>query len=68
MSPNLPDEDLKLNRRIFLQHSAFATATGAALVGISQKTDALLAQTPPMRMLLSGSDPLDNLYGYHNPE
>lgn len=63
-----PDDDLKLNRRIFLQHTAVATATGAALVGISQKTDALLAEPSPALRTLSGSDPLDNLYGYHNPE
>jgi hypothetical protein len=43
----MSDDELKLNRRLFLQQTAVATATGAAACGIAMKTDAL-AQPQPL--------------------
>jgi hypothetical protein len=37
----MSDDELKLNRRLFLQHSAMISAT-AGLCGIAMKTDALV--------------------------
>uniref|UniRef100_A0A7C2JY14 Twin-arginine translocation signal domain-containing protein n=1 Tax=Schlesneria paludicola TaxID=360056 RepID=A0A7C2JY14_9PLAN len=41
--PNRDDENARITRRIFLQHSAAATALSAGVCGIVLKTD---AQTP----------------------
>lgn len=41
MTGHLPDDELRLNRRLFLQHSAAAAATTAAFYSIALKTDAL---------------------------
>lgn len=37
----MSDDELKLSRRLFLQHTAVAAATSAAFYSIAMKTDAL---------------------------
>lgn len=67
MPPRSPDDDLRVTRRLFLKHSALATASGAAMYSIALKTDAAAAQ-PLQPARIRGEDDLDNLYAYHNPE
>ena len=38
----MSDDERKLNRRVFLQHSAIVSAATAGLCGIALKTDALV--------------------------
>jgi hypothetical protein len=40
----MSDDELKLTRRLFLQHSAMATAMTAGMYSIAMKTDALAQQ------------------------
>jgi hypothetical protein len=40
----MSDEELKLNRRLFLQQTAVATATAGACYTIAMKTDAIAQQ------------------------
>lgn len=59
----MSDEELKVNRRLFLQHSAMATAMSGALYSVAMKTDAL-AQNVPQTL----GDPVTNLpYPYFQP-
>jgi hypothetical protein len=47
MPPKSPDDELKLTRRLFLQHTAAAAAVASAgLASIALKTDALADVTP----------------------
>lgn len=60
------DEELKLTRRLFLQHSATAAAMSATVVGIALKTDAVAQNPPPANFL--GGDRGDGMpYPYHEP-
>ena len=45
MAPKSPDDERKLTRRLFLQHTASATAVSATLYSVAMKTDAI-AQAP----------------------
>lgn len=67
MSPRSPDDDLRVTRRLFLKHSALATASGAAMYSIAMKTDAATSQ-PLQAASIRNEDDMDNLYAYHNPE
>lgn len=42
MPSKSPDDELKLTRRLFMQHTAVIAATSASLIGIALKTDALV--------------------------
>jgi hypothetical protein len=61
----MSDDELKLTRRLFLQHSAIASAMTAGLYSIALKTDAL-AQAPagdPLGFRADGPSP----YPYQDP-
>ena len=59
-----PDDELKYTRRLFLQHTAAATATAAAFYSIAMKTDAM-AQVAGFA---GGRDAGDGMpYPYHMP-
>ena len=47
MPPKSSDDEQKLTRRLFLQHSASATAVSATLYSVAMKTDAI-AQAPQL--------------------
>jgi hypothetical protein len=51
----MSDDELKLTRRLFLQHSAMVSAMSAGWCSIALKTDALAQQQPdtPQRLLTS---------------
>lgn len=55
----MSDKERKLNRRVFLQHTAAVSATTAGLYGIALKTDALaeVAQNVPNKLLTDGPSP-----------
>ncbi len=58
----MSDEELKLTRRLFLQHAAMATAMTGAVSSIALKTDALAQPTPSA---LTGDGP--STYPYLDP-
>jgi hypothetical protein len=59
----MSEEELKLTRRLFLQHTAVAAAMGTATAGISLKTDALAQE---QAVFDAKSSPQDILpYAYH---
>jgi hypothetical protein len=62
----MSDDELKLTRRLFLQHSAMATATTAGLYSIALKTDALAQQPQPFAPLRFGADGTSP-YPYQDP-
>ena len=55
----MSDEELKLNRRVFLQHSAVVSVTAAGICGIALTTDALaqVAQAEPKSIRSDGPSP-----------
>jgi hypothetical protein len=52
----MSDEELKLNRRRFLQQTAVATATAGACYSIAMKTDAIAQQHAPDPRELGGEN------------
>lgn len=54
MIPQISGEELKLNRRLFLQHAATATAVSATLYSVAMKTDAI-AQVPVAQFAARGT-------------
>lgn len=62
----MSDDELKLTRRVFLQHSAAATAASAAWCGVAMKTDALAraAEAPLAALSPMGDEILP--YVYHD--
>ena len=57
----MSDEEYKLTRRRFLQHSAMASAMTAGYYSIAMKTDALAQQTPQPENL-RGDNPVPYNY------
>ena len=55
----MSDDELKLNRRVFLQHSAVVSVTAAGICGIAIKTDALAdaAQADRKTVISDGPSP-----------
>ena len=53
MAPESRDDELKLTRRLFLQHTATATAVSATLYSVAMKTDAI-AQAGPEQVGIRG--------------
>lgn len=63
MADNVSDDELKLNRRLFLQYAAAASATSAVVYGIALKTDALAQEVNATE---SGRHDTTGPYPYHN--
>lgn len=65
MSSHTPNDEQQVNRRLFLQFTAAATASAGAL-GIAMKTDALAKQVPmlPVDFRDNGDDGMP--YPYNN--
>ncbi len=53
----MSDDELKLTRRLFLQHSAMVSATTAGLCGIALKTDALAQAADAVQKALRSDGP-----------
>lgn len=53
----MSDEEIKLTRRVFLQHSAIVSASTAALCGIALKTDAMTKAAQDLRSALRTDGP-----------
>lgn len=51
----MSDDELRMNRRLFLKHSAAATAMSAAWYSVAMKTDAL-ARAQQYRMRTFGTE------------
>jgi hypothetical protein len=62
----MSDDELKLTRRLFLQHSAMTSAMAAGYYSIAMKTDAL-AQDPPPAPLASKGSGGPSPYPYTDP-
>lgn len=60
------DDNLKLNRRIFLQFTAATSAVSAGLAALALKTDAL-AQQATSAGSVRGDDNFADRYPYINP-
>lgn len=54
MIPNHREDELKITRRLFLQHAATATAVSATLYSVAMKTDAI-AQVPVAQFAARGT-------------
>jgi hypothetical protein len=63
----MSDDELRLNRRRFLRHSAAMTAAAAAVATIALKTDALSQGGPAMDAFLSGTMGDGGIYPYFEP-
>lgn len=62
----MSEDELKLTRRVFLEHSAAAAAASSAWCGIAMKTDALArAEEAPVAALIARFDPILP-YVYHD--
>lgn len=55
----MSDDELKLNRRVFLQHSAVLSVATAGICGIAIKTDAMAQadQAEPKKVKSDGPSP-----------
>lgn len=59
----MSDDESKLTRRLFMQHSAMATAMTAGMYSIAMKTDALAQQGQQPRFLADGPSPYPYMEG-----
>lgn len=66
MSP-ASDDDLKLNRRRFLEYAAATTAVSASVAAIAMKTDALAQQQQQPLLTVNGARGDGERYPYSNP-
>jgi hypothetical protein len=62
----MSDDELKITRRLFLQHSAMATAMTTGLYSIAMKTDALAQAAEDVPRAAFGSDG-PSPYPYQEP-
>jgi hypothetical protein len=60
----MPDDEHKLNRRLFLQHSAMATAASATWYSVAMKTDAVAQAQDQMPHRLLSFPPGPPPYAY----
>jgi hypothetical protein len=61
----MSDDELKLSRRLFLQHAAAATAVSASFYSIALKTDAIAQGVPTPGPNGDRGDGMP--YPYHEP-
>lgn len=63
----MPDDELKLTRRRFLEQSAMATAVSATWYSVAMKTDALTRADEARPAGVRGEDDTILPYIYHEP-